>query len=63
MRVELRLRNGTDIVVHPQLPGFEEFVVVAEQRLHGMRPLTSWLPAMAKAGTAGDELVLFERTR
>ena len=63
MRLELRLRDGSDVIVHPSLPGFEEFVVAAEQRLHGMRPLTSWLPDVATSATASDEVVLFERTR
>lgn len=62
MRLELRLRNGTAIVVDSALPGFGEFVAVAEQRLHGMQPLSTWLPAVATAGTTGSELVLFERT-
>lgn len=63
MHLELRLRDGNDIIVHPALPGFEEFVVAAEKRLHGMRPLTSWLPDLAASATASDDVVLFERTR
>lgn len=63
VRLELRLRDGSDIIIHPALPGFEEFVVAAEQRLHGMRPLHSWLPDVATPAITSDDVVLFERTR
>jgi hypothetical protein len=60
--VALRLRDGTEILVHEALPGFESFLAAAEARLPGMARRSAWWSAVVQPASARNETVLFERT-
>jgi hypothetical protein len=57
----LRLRDGTEILVHEALPGFEPFLNAAETTLPGMSRRAVWLAGMGQSDVAQPETVLFER--
>ena len=57
--VALGLRDGTEVLVHGEIPGFEQFLAAAEAALPGMRPRATWLGV--HPGLAQPETVLFDR--
>ena len=59
--VALRLRDGTEVLVHEELPGFESFLSAAESKLRGMQPRSVWWPAIAQSASAPNGAVIFER--
>ncbi len=61
VRIALRLRNGTEILVHAEHPGFEQFLVAAEARLPGMLRRSAWWSAAVQPDSAPNEMLLFER--
>jgi hypothetical protein len=60
MYVTLGLRDGTEILVHEQLPGFERFLAAAESHLPGMQRQATWRAAGVQPSVT-NETVLFER--
>ena len=63
MVVALRLRDGTEILVHQELPGFEAFLVAAEARLPGISRRSAWWSAVLQPAAVRNEVLLFERAR
>ena len=61
IRVVVLLDNGTEVIVHEQVPGYASFLAAAEKSLPGMRPRASWLASLHERTGAGTEAVLFER--
>ena len=61
--VAFGLRDGSEILVHEELPGFEQFLVAAEVKLPGMQPRSAWWEVVAKPAFAPNETVVFERDR
>ena len=59
--VAVGLRDGSEILVHEEVPGFEPFLAAAESRLPGMQRRSAWLPAVVQPGFAPNETLLFER--
>lgn len=60
LTLALRLRDGTEILVHEALPGFEPFLAAAHARLPGIQRGATWT-AVRRHGVAPNETVLFER--
>ncbi len=57
----LRLRDGTEILIHEAWPGFDPFLNAAEATLPGMSQRAVWLAGMRQSDVAQPETVLFER--
>jgi hypothetical protein len=60
LRIALQLRDGSEVLVHEELPGFELFLAAAEAKLEGMPGSGTWMAAIQPAVTR-KETVLFER--
>jgi hypothetical protein len=59
--VGLRLRDGTEVLIRQNLPGFDPFLVAAEGRLPGMLRRGNWWESVAPPGSREIETVLFAR--
>ena len=59
--VTLGLRDGTEVLVNEELPGFEPFLAAAEDALPGMLRRTTWLAGVRNPAFVQREMVLFER--
>ena len=60
LRIVLHLRDGSEVLVHEELPGFELFLAAAEAKLEGLQRPGTWTAAIQPAVTR-NETVLFER--
>ena len=61
LHVALRLRDGTEVLVQEDVPGFEQFLATAEKSLPGMLARSSWRRRPTQAAAASSEVVLYER--
>jgi hypothetical protein len=61
--VALTLEDGTEFLVHEDVPGWEDFLEATERALPGMRPLQTWLAGISQPAFARNETLLFERSR
>lgn len=59
--VTLGLRDGTEVLINEELPGFEPFLAAAEAALSGMRKRADWLADVRSPAFMQHEMVLFER--
>ena len=59
--VELEVANESYLLVHEEMPGWDEFLEVAEVALPYMRPRREWEPHVVAEPFAAAEQVLFQR--
>jgi hypothetical protein len=59
--VAVSLRDGNEILVHEEVPGFDAFLAAAETRLSGMQPRSAWWSTVVQPAFARNETLLFER--
>jgi hypothetical protein len=59
--VAMTLRDGSEVEVHEEAPGWKDFLGNVPARLPGMPPAAAWVDAV-KALPAGTETILYERT-
>ena len=59
--VELRVAKDSYLLVHEEMPGWDEFLEVAEVALPYMRPRREWEPHVVARPFAASEQVLFRR--
>ena len=59
--IAVTLRDGTEVLLHEEVPGFEQFLAAAERALPGMRPRASWRGAVTHPPMTPTGTVLFER--
>ena len=59
--IEVRLATGTSILVHEEMPGWEDFLDVAEVALPYMRARRDWEPQVQQPPFAASVQVLFQR--
>ena len=57
----LALRDGSEVRVHDNVPGYQSFVTAAAAALPGMRPHAAWLAALEPSMDEDEGTVLFER--
>ena len=55
------LANGSVMELKEQAPGFDAFLDRASATLSGLIPFVAWHPALSRAPSEGEGLVLFER--
>lgn len=61
LHVAVQLRDGSEVLVQEDVPGFEQFLAAAEKRLPGMLARSSWRRRPAQPAGASGEVVLYER--
>ena len=61
VHVGLTLRDGTEVLVHDTVPGYQSFLAAAEAALPGMRAPAAWLAEVQVGGGAASEALLFDR--
>lgn len=61
-RIALALKDGTDVVVAEELPGFAAFLIAAEDALAGSSGSPTWLSRIPDAAGSPEQTILFERT-
>jgi hypothetical protein len=59
--LDVVLRDWSTWCVHEELPGWDEFLEVAEVALPGMRRRRSWYPDVGKPAFTRNETVIFDR--
>ena len=63
VHVGLTLRDGSEVLVHDGVPGYQSFLGAAEAALRSMRPRASWLADVQASGAESSDVVLFDRSR
>ena len=59
--VALRLRDGTEVLLREEVPGFESFLAAAERALPGMTVRSIWRSKVSNPAGWRNAIVLFER--
>ena len=59
--LNVELQSGTTLLVHEEMPGWEDVIEAAERALPGMKEFRSWFPEVVKPAFARNEQVIFER--
>ncbi len=57
----VRLRDGSEVEMASEAPGWIDFLSAAPARLSGMPPPTEWLATLPDAAQPMDAHILFER--
>lgn len=63
VKVGLTLRDGTEVLIHDRVPGYQSFLSAAESTLPGMRARAAWLAEVQPPAPPGSEALLFDRAR
>jgi hypothetical protein len=58
----IELRDGSEVEVRSEAPGWMSFVNAAPTKLPGMPQPDAWLPQLASAAPSADSQILFERS-
>lgn len=58
----IELRDGSEVEVRSEAPGWMSFVNAASTKLPGMPHPDAWLPQLAVAAPGADPQILFERS-